>query len=220
MNENNEKKEKLIYKILILGDTSVGKTSILLQFCEGKYDPETLTTIGIDYKKKFIKKNNKNIQLNICDTAGQERFRAIGKNLIKSADGIIVMYDISSKRSFHNIKDWINNIIESVDINKIGLVIAGNKMDLNDKREVDEKMRQNLEEKQKIKVIETSAKDNINVNELFINLVDRMEELGLGIVHHSSSLDEKDDEPEKNNVQLNKSQSKKKNIISNCCGKK
>ena len=119
MTEINEKKEIIIYKILILGDSSVGKTSILLQFCDGKYDPETLTTIGVDYKKKFIKRNNKNIQLNICDTAGQERFRAIAKNIIKSADGIIIMYDISNKISFHNIKDWINSIINNVDITKL-----------------------------------------------------------------------------------------------------
>ena len=219
MTEINEKKEIIIYKILILGDSSVGKTSILLQFCDGKYDPETLTTIGVDYKKKFIKRNNKNIQLNICDTAGQERFRAIAKNIIKSADGIIIMYDISNRISFHNIKDWINSIINNVDITKIGLVIAGNKMDLNDKRQVDESMRKNFEDKQKIEIIETSAKDNINVNELFIKLLDRMEELGLGIVHHSSLLNEKD-EPEKDSIQLNKNQSNQKNNSNNCCGKK
>ena len=216
MDEKIEKKEIIVYKILILGDSNVGKTSILLRFCDGKYDPESLTTVGLDYKKKFIKKKNKNIKLNICDTAGQERFRAIAKSVIKNADGIIIMYDISKKNTFHSIKDWINSIKENVDINKIGLVIAGNKMDLNNNREVDESMRKNLEEKQKIKVIETSAKDNTNVNELFIKLVDKMEELGLGLTHHSS-LGENDDEPEKDGVQLKKNQLNKKNNNGNCC---
>ena len=213
----NEKKEIFLLKILVLGDSSVGKTSILLRFCEGKYDPESLTTVGVDYKKKYIRRNNKNIRLNIIDTAGQERFKAIAKNLFKKADGIIIMYDISNIKTFHNIKNWLDNIKDNVDFSKIGLVIAGNKIDLNDKREVDENMRKNLEEKHKIKIIETSAKDNINVNELFIELIDRMEELGLGIVHHSSFGDENDDESE-NGIQLKRNQpTHNKN---NCCLKK
>ena len=110
MAEQKGKTEMILYKILILGNSSVGKTSFLVRFCDEKFDPETLTTVGVDYKKKFIKRNEKKIKLQICDTAGQERFRAIARNLYKNADGIVLMYDISNKKSFQDIKDWINSI--------------------------------------------------------------------------------------------------------------
>ena len=222
MTEKEGKQEMILYKILLLGNSSVGKTSFLLRFCDDKYDPETLTTIGVDYKKKFIKRHDKRIKLHICDTAGQERFRSIAKNQYKNADGIILMYDITNKKSFQDIKDWISSIKENVDLEKIGLVISGNKKDLEDKREVSESMRESLEEKQNIKVIETSAKDNKNVDETFAELIDRMEKLDLGIKHQSSYDDE--DEAEQNNVdkksiKITREPTKEKNN-GGCCGKK
>ena len=211
MTEKEGKQEMILYKILLLGNSSVGKTSFLLRFCDDKYDPETLTTIGVDYKKKFIKRHDKKIKLHICDTAGQERFRSIAKNLFKNADGIIIMYDITNKKSFQDIKDWISSIKDNVDLDKIGLVISGNKKDLEDKREVSEEFREKLEEKQNIKVIETSSKDNINVNETFAELIDRMEQLGLGIKHQSSYDDEDEEPADKNTVKITREATKEKN---------
>lgn len=220
MTEEEEKKEMILYKILLLGNSSVGKTSFLLRFCDDKYDPETLTTIGVDYKKKFIKRHDKKIKLHICDTAGQERFRSLAKNQYKNADGIILMYDITNKKSFQDIKDWISSIKDNVDLDKIGLVISGNKKDLEDKREVSEELREKLEEKQNIKVIETSSKDNINVNETFAELIDKMEQLGLGIKHQSSYDDEEDEERvDKNSIKLTREPTKEKNN-GGCCGRK
>ena len=120
-----------------MGNSSVGKTSFLVRFSDDKFDPETLTTVGVDYKTKFIKRNNKNVKLQICDTAGQERFRTIAKNLYRNADGIIIMYDISNKKSFQDIKDWIGGINENLDSEKLGLVICGNKTDLKDESKVE-----------------------------------------------------------------------------------
>ena len=220
MTEEEEKKEMILYKILLLGNSSVGKTSFLLRFCDDKYDPETLTTIGVDYKKKFIKRHDKKIKLHICDTAGQERFRSLAKNQYKNADGIILMYDITNKKSFQDIKDWISSIKDNVDLDKIGLVISGNKKDLEEKREVSEELREKLEEKQNIKVIETSSKDNINVNETFAELIDKMEQLGLGIKHQSSYDDEEDEERvDKNSIKLTREPTKEKNN-GGCCGRK
>ena len=136
MTEKKAKEEVILYKILILGDSSVGKTSILLQFCDEKFDPETLTTVGIDYKKKFIMRHGQKIQLQLCDTAGQERFRSIAKNFYKNCDGIIIVYDIANIKSFENIKIWINSIKDNVDMDKIGLIIVGNKIDLEEKRKL------------------------------------------------------------------------------------
>lgn len=225
MTEQKEKKEMILYKILILGNSSVGKTSFLIRFCDDKFDSDTLTTVGVDYKKKFIKKNGQKIKLHICDTAGQERFRAIAKNLYKNADGIILMYDISNKKSFKDIKDWIISIKDNIDFNKIGLVIVGNKIDLETERVIDEEMRKDLEKKENIKVLETSVKNNINVNDVFIELIDRMEKLNLGTKHQSSyddDNDEEEDNPEKQTIKLNNKDMPKNsnNNNNNCCLKR
>ena len=220
--ENKEKEEVTLYKILILGDTTVGKTSLLLQFCEEKFDPETLTTVGIDYKRKFIIRHGKKILLQICDTAGQERFRSIAKNYFKNCDGIIVVYDITKISSFENIKIWISSIKDNIDLDKIGLVIVGNKIDLENNREVDAEMRHTFEERQQIKIIETSAKNNINVNEAFIEIIDQLEKLGLGVKHQSEYGYDEDINSESKSVKITKEAFKKKNNNnnSNCCSSK
>ena len=99
------------------------------------------------------------------------------------------------------------------------MVISGNKKDLEDKREVSEELREKLEEKQNIKVIETSSKDNINVNETFVELIDRMEQLGLGIKHQSSYDEEDEERADKNSIKLKREANKEKNN-GGCCGRK
>ena len=217
MTEKKAKEEVILYKILILGDSSVGKTSILLQFCDEKFDPETLTTVGIDYKKKFIMRHGQKIQLQLCDTAGQERFRSIAKNFYKNCDGIIIVYDIANIKSFENIKIWINSIKDNVDMDKIGLIIVGNKIDLEEKREVTEEMRINFEEKQQIKIIETSAKNNININEAFIEIIDKLDKKGLGIKHETAIGDDKKHNSEGKSVKITKEDVRQQNNNNNCC---
>ena len=154
--------EIISYKILILGDSEVGKTSFILRFCDNTFPEESITTIGIDTKTKFIKFEDKKIQLVIWDTAGQERFRSIAKNSIKGAEGILVMYAINNRKSFNAIKMWINNIKESLNTDKIGLMVIGNKCDVPpNERQVDQDMLKELESKEKVNVIEVSAKDDI-----------------------------------------------------------
>ena len=205
------KKEDIIsFKLLLLGDSTVGKTAFILRFCDDKFDDDSLTTIGLDQKNKFVKRGDKKIELHIWDTAGQERFRSIAKNLYKGADGIILMYDISNNNSFQNIKRWITSIKEAVDITKIALIIVGNKCDLPaGEKVVDEECRQNLEKQCNIKIIEASAKENINVNESFIALIDKMLGLGLG----KKKTNDFDDEGRQ---RLNNADGDKRN--NNCCG--
>ena len=207
------KKEEIIsFKILLLGDSTVGKSSFILRFCEDKFDEDSLTTIGLDQKNKFVKFGDKKIELRIWDTAGEERFRSIAKNLFKGADGIVLMYDLSNYDSFKDIKGWINNIKESVDISKIALIVVGNKCDLSDdEKKVDEDLKKNFEENNKMKIIEASAKNNINVNESFIVLIEKMIELGRG-KKKSNENDEND--PQK----LKKTNKEKKGNGSGCCG--
>ena len=206
------KREEIIsYKLLLLGDSTVGKTAFILRFCDDKFDDDSLTTIGLDQKNKFVKRGDKKIELHIWDTAGQERFRSIAKNLYKGADGIILMYDISNNSSFQNIKRWISSIKDAVDITKIALVIVGNKCDLpNEEKVVDQDSRQALEKQYNFKIIEASAKENINVNESFIALIDKMMGLGLG---KKKTNDFDDDGGQK----LKDSEGNRRN--NNCCGR-
>ena len=178
---NSQNEEIIALKIIMLGDSSVGKSQFINKFCDDKFDDDTLTSVGLDQKNKFIKRGDKKIDLRIWDTEGQERFRSIAKNLYKGVDGILLMYDISNIQSFKNIKAWINSIKESVDISKIALIVVGNNCHLNnEERIVNEDMKKEFEKIYNIKIIEASAKDNINVNESFMILVDKMIELGLG----------------------------------------
>jgi GTPase SAR1 family protein len=157
------------------------------------------------------------LELHIWDTAGQERFRSIAKNCYKGADGIILMYDISKYETFKHIKTWINNIKESIDIDKIALIVVGNKCDLPDsEKNVDQDSKQNFENTSKMKIIEASAKDNINVNESFISLIDKMLELGLG--KKKGSDDDNDNDEENNAQQLKRVKTNDKKKKDNCCG--
>ena len=208
MAEPPKKEEIITFKLLLLGNSTVGKTAFILRFCEDKFDQDSLTTLGLDTKNKYVKRGDKKIELRIWDTAGQERFRSIAKNLFKGADGILLMYDISNYKSFKDIKGWITSIQDSVDISKIALIIVGNKCDLPaEERQVDENSKVNLENSFKLKIIEASAKDNINVNDCFIALIDKMLELGLGKIKSNDN----DDDGKK----LGANQKKRGD---NCCG--
>ena len=153
-------------KILILGDSAVGKTCLLLQYIDG-YFPETyISTIGVEYKIKTINKNNTKISLEIWDTCGQERFKSLSKSFMKGADGIIFQYDISDKKTFDHIKNWINDAeSENTGFKKI---IVGNKIDLpEEKRKVKKETLEKFCDDKKLKGIEVSAKNGDNVENTF-----------------------------------------------------
>ena len=209
------------YKILILGDTEVGKTSFILRFCDNTFPEESITTIGIDTKTKFIKFEEKKIQLVIWDTAGQERFRSIAKNSIKGADGILIMYAVDNKKSFDAIKKWINNIKDCLNIDKIGLIVTGNKCDVPESEvQVDKEMAKDLEEKEKVSVMEVSAKNDINVNEAFIKLIEQMIKLGIGKKRKKmGGIDDDEDGNDKGkNITIEDNKGKRNNL-NNCCKK-
>ena len=152
-------------KILVLGDSNVGKTSLLLSYSDNYFPDSHVATIGIDYKIKTIAVNGVNLKLQIWDTSGQERFRSMTHTFLKTAHGIVFVYDITNKKSFEGVKDWIKD----AENNGAGFekILVGNKCDLEGKREVSKDSLDKFGNKKKIKTFETSAKTNINVNETF-----------------------------------------------------
>ena len=155
-------------KLIIVGDSNVGKTSILLQYIEERYSLEHVPTLGVEYNIKMFDYKNYKIKLQIWDTAGQERFRSVTNIFFHSADGILFVYDISDHRSFEGVKRWIQ---EANDIGEdFQQLLIGNKCDLN-KREVSKDELNHFCEENKIENIEVSAKDNINIQEAFYKIV-------------------------------------------------
>ncbi|KAK7945233.1 hypothetical protein WMY93_000961 [Mugilogobius chulae] len=124
-----------LFKLLLIGDSGVGKTCVLFRFSEDAFNSTFISTIGIDFKIRTIELDGKKIKLQIWDTAGQERFRTITTAYYRGAMGIMLVYDITNEKSFENIKNWIRNIEEhaSSDVEKM---VLGNKCDINDKRQV------------------------------------------------------------------------------------
>ena len=172
-NEEEDNQDVLTFKIILLGDSSVGKTSLILRFCDNKFMEIGTSTIGVDTKTKDIRHNGKKIELEIWDTAGQERFKALAKNSYKGSDGIILVYDITQKKTFNNIKHWYDNIKKNIDIDKVAIILVGNKSDLPD-RQVKKENYEKFSEQYNLEVIETSCKDNKNIEETFNALIEKM----------------------------------------------
>ena len=162
---------ELNVKILIVGDSNVGKTSLLLQYTDNFYPLQHAATVGIEFKVKNITYKNYNVKLQIWDTAGQERFHSITNNFFRNADGILFVYDITNKKSFEGIKNWIQEAEEEVgeDFQKI---LIGNKSDLEEERTVPLKILEEFCLEKKINFLETSAKNNINLKEAFNKIVE------------------------------------------------
>ncbi|XP_045502803.1 ras-related protein Rab-8A isoform X1 [Colias croceus] len=158
-----------LFKLLLIGDSGVGKTSILFRFSEDAFNISFISTIGIDFKIRTIDLDGKKVKLQIWDTAGQERFRTITTAYYRGSMGIMLVYDVTNEKSFENIKNWIRNIEEnaSADVEKM---ILGNKCDLDAKRQVSKERGEQLAIEYQIKFVETSAKDSLNVEYAFYTL--------------------------------------------------
>lgn len=167
---NSEQEAQIVLKLLLLGDSSVGKTSILLKYISNKFDESSISTVGVDYMDKIIDYNKFKIKLQIWDTSGEEKFRTITKNFYRNADGLLVVFDLTKKESYDHIKSWINEAKENND--KLKTILIGNKLDLKDERIVAIDVAKQFAEKNNLKYIETSAKDGTNINESFQAIID------------------------------------------------
>jgi len=167
--QENKILKKIKLKILLVGDATVGKTSVLLKYVKDTFSDNYLSTIGVELCHKEIKTEKYDIVLNIWDSAGQERFRAISKSCYQGSNGIIFVYDITKRQTFEGLKKWINDTELHGRIEKI---ICGNKVDLEKQREVPYQEVKEFGEKKEIEVFETSAKLGNNIENVFNRLVE------------------------------------------------
>lgn len=167
--KDDEQNLKLVeYKIILVGDSGVGKTSILKKFINNEFNEDIKCTINIDFFSKSIK-INKNLYTNlkIYDTAGQEKYRALIKKYYQGTDGIILVFDLTNENSFNKLKSWINEVSDNTE--KAQIILVGNKADLIE-RKIDEETAENFAKQRDIKYIETSAKEGTNILLLFEEL--------------------------------------------------
>jgi len=158
-----------LFKLLLIGDSGVGKSCLLLRFADDTYTESYISTIGVDFKIRTIQLEGKTIKLQIWDTAGQERFRTITSSYYRGAHGIIVVYDVTEMETFNNVKQWLHEIdrYATEGVNKL---LVGNKSDLISKRVVDTATAKDLADSLSIPFLETSAKSATNVEQAFMTM--------------------------------------------------
>lgn len=158
-----------LFKILILGDSSVGKSCILTRFSDDVFNHSFMPTIGIDFKIKTLEINNKAVKLQIWDTAGQERFNNITESYYRTAKGVMFVYDITNGESFDNVAKWLRNLEQNTAEETVKYII-GNKCDLQDIRVINHTTGLEMATNFGLKFYETSAKTNINIQKIFYDM--------------------------------------------------
>ncbi|KFM79160.1 ras-related protein Rab-8A-like [Stegodyphus dumicola] len=157
------------YKILVLGDSNVGKTCIVHRFCDETYYDTYISTIGIDFKQKIVNLDGMPIKLQIWDTAGQERFRTLTTAYYRGAMGILVMYDVTNMDSFNHLSYWFRNVEENASPDVVK-VLVGNKCDSSNLRVVDTDQGRKIAESCDVPFFECSCKEDVNIDEIFMTV--------------------------------------------------
>ena len=174
MDENNA--SPLILNLITLGNSTVGKTCFIYKYVYNKFRSRINNTIGVDYLSKNMKlSSGQTIKLNFQDTAGQERYRSISFNLVKMADGILLMYDITNIKTFEAITEWVESI-KDIKGNDFPIILIGNKCDLEKQRKVAKEDGEKEAKDNGFLFFETSCKDNINIEETINAIVNKVTE--------------------------------------------
>jgi len=163
-----------LFKLLTIGDSGVGKTSLLLRFCDDSFSDSFITTVGVDFRFKSIEIDGKLIKLQVWDTAGQERFRTITTAYYKGAHGIMLVYDITDKKTFTQISTtWLDTVKQNA-TNNGEMILIGNKADMNDQRQVSQQEGSHFATANNMPFFECSAKSGYNVDEAFVAIANNL----------------------------------------------
>lgn len=168
--QSAELTEDYLFKVVLIGDSAVGKSNLLARFARDEFYPNSKSTIGVEFQTQKMEINGKEVKAQIWDTAGQERFRAVTSAYYRGAVGALLVYDISRRQTFDSIGRWLNELQTHSDMNVV-TILVGNKSDLKDAREVTTAEGKSLAETQGLFFIETSALDSSNVAAAFQTVV-------------------------------------------------
>ena len=196
-------------KIIVVGDSGVGKTNLINRFASDKFDTNSKATIGVEFVYKALKINKEVIKVEVWDTAGQERYRAITSSYYNGSKGAIIVYDITNENSFNNIESWMKEVSKKGK-SDIQFLLVGNKKDLVNDRQVTEQKGIDKAKELNMHLFEASALEKTNVNEAFNYL---MKEIYLEIRKEKNINTNNDDKIEQNGIALNTNKSKKRK----CC---
>ncbi|CAG8561006.1 8912_t:CDS:2, partial [Ambispora leptoticha] len=164
-----------LFKLLLIGDSGVGKSCLLLRFADDTYTESYISTIGVDFKIRTIELEGKTVKLQIWDTAGQERFRTITSSYYRGAHGIIVVYDVTDQDTFLNVKQWLQEI-DRYACEGVNKLLVGNKSDLTTKKVVDYTNAKEFADGLNIPFLETSAKSATNVEQAFLTMAKQIKD--------------------------------------------
>ena len=167
--EDRKEEYNIMIKALLIGDSTVGKTSIIGKYLDKNFSDKTKNTVGIDFKNIKLKIDEENIYLQLWDTAGQEKYRSMTTSYYRGVNIIIIVFDVTNKISFEHVKDWIDNINNFAKMNVIKILV-GNKIDLNDLRVISFDDGKKVADFYSIKYYETSAKTREGIVEMFENI--------------------------------------------------
>jgi small GTP-binding protein len=176
-----------LVKLIIIGDTSVGKSSILQIYCDNYINSEYVSTIGVDFRIKTINLNNDIIKLQIWDTAGQERFRSITNSYYRGAHAIMLVFDLTDIYTFNRLDDWMQIIYKNTGTNKFTILLVGNKLDQTKKICVTKNDIDKFISKYDLEYIEVSAKLNTNINDAFNKIISNFMKLKTNNLHNDKS---------------------------------
>ena len=196
-------------QILLIGDSSVGKTSLIQRYANGIFKEEYLATVGLDYYTKQEMINDITVLVKLWDTAGQERFKALTPNYFRNAEGVVLAYDVTNSDSFDNLKFWINSIKSNLGEKNIfiPIIIIGNKIDMEDMRDITKEDASKFAKENNYKYFETSAKTGQGVDEAIRDLVNQ-------ILENSDKNDAAKGERKSVKIEENKGNTEKKK---GCC---
>ena len=180
-----------IFKLLLIGESNVGKTSIIVRYVDNDFQESGIATLGVDVKYKYVSLDNTKIRLAIWDTAGQERFRGLAKNYFRGAHGFILVYDITDKKSFVKLKGWMNDAKEKIE-KDYKMIVVGNKKDCQKERQVEIDDLKEFAKKNEVSFLEVSAKTGEWIEQLFNIMVEELLEINnIGIVKDDESEGDK-----------------------------